>query len=546
MTMNSKPDSFSASDAENLSTFRIPSLASKKLHLQDTLQCIYGNFLSFKKKDYFSPLKLVLIIILGSLSASLFSQSPVFYIGTAEADITPSLPVALGGQMFLRIADSLETPLSANVIALESRDAKHTLDEAVMVSCDIVGIPAIYLKMVRDEVHKKLPELNVNKIILNATHVHSAPVLENDTDYYFRYAVPEKGVLQVNDYRDFFVQRVSSAIIKAWKNRNPGSVTWGLGHAVVGYNRRPVYADGSSIMYGNTDMPQFMNIEAMEDHDVNILFFWGSTGKLIATSIAVSCPAQEAENRYTINADYWYPVRESLKKQFGNNLCVVAWASAAGDISTRPMYRKAAEERMVKLRHLTQLEEMGRRVVVAFEETYDAVKGDRYTNVPLIHKIEKLELPMRLVTEQEYTYCKGEMEKAKAQIAADPKAAEQVLAYMTWNRDIVYRYERQKKNPHPELETEIHVLRLGDVAICTSQFELYTDFGVRIQARSNALQTFIVQLAGPGTYLATENARNHGGYGAIIQSCTVTPEGGQILVDHTVELINDIFPEVKK
>jgi hypothetical protein len=36
-----------------------------------------------------------------------------------------------------------------------------------------------------------------------------------------------------------------------------------------------------------------------------------------------------------------------------------------------------------------------------------------------------------------------------------------------------------------------------------------------------------------------------GGYSAVIQSCLVGPEGGQILVDRTVKLINEIFIEAK-
>jgi len=485
--------------------------------------------------------KTLLLMIFSILCITANSQSVVLNIGTATADISPVLPVALAGQMHLRIAKTAETPLTANVIALESSDGNRSSDFAIMVSCDIVVPPKILLQMVRNEVHKKMPDIDVNKIVLNATHTHTAPVLVNDPDFWFRYEIPKTGVLQVEEYRAFFVKRVTEAIAKAWKNRRPCSVTWGLSHAVVGYNRRPVYSDGTAQMYGGTNTPKFMNIEGMEDHDVNVLFFWDKTGKLIATAINVSCPAQEAENTYSVNADYWYPVREQLKKRFGADLVVLGWTSAAGDISTRPMYRKAAEDRMVKLRNLTQLEEMGRRVVVAVEEAYETVKKDRHFNAQLIHKVEKLALPMRLVTETEYQYCKGEMEKAAAQMAADPKSAEQLLANMTWNRDIVFRYEKQKTNPHPELEAEIHVLRLGNVAICSNPFELFVDYGVRIQARSNALQTFVIQLAGPGSYLATENATKGGGYSAIIQSVMVTPEGGQMLVENTLKLINDMF-----
>jgi len=55
------------------------------------------------------------------------------------------------------------------------------------------------------------------------------------------------------------------------------------------------------------------------------------------------------------------------------------------------------------------------------------------------------------------------------------------------------------------MPVEIHAIRLGDMAIATNRFELYLDFGIRIKARSKAVQTFVVQLAGPS--LKTEKAR---------------------------------------
>ena len=74
---------------------------------------------------------------------------------------------------------------------------------------------------------------------------------------------------------------------------------------------------------------------------------------------------------------------------------------------------------------------------------------------------------------------------------------------------------------------ELHALRLGDVAIATNSFELFTDFGLQIKARSPAVQTFIIQLAGPGSYVPTEAAVRGGGYSAIVESSYVGPEGGR-------------------
>jgi hypothetical protein len=296
-------------------------------------------------------------------------------------------------------------------------------------------------------------------------------------------------------------------------------------------------------MYGSTAIPEFLNIEGMEDHDVNSLFFWNSEERLIAAAVNVPCPAQVVENRLAVNADYWHPVREKLKDRFGPELCVLGWIGAAGDQSPRPVYRKAAEERMIRLRNLSSLEETARRIVLAVEEAYETVKNDRYSLVKLDHKILKLELPMRLVTEDEYQFSKAERDKSAARINKDPALADQLLALISWYGSVVSRFERQMSDPNPKMETEIHVLRLGDIVICTNQFELSTDYGIRMQARSKALQTFVVQLAGAGSYLPTEKAVNGGGYSAVIQSGIVGPEGGQILVNNTVALIDELFAE---
>ena len=81
-----------------------------------------------------------------------------------------------------------------------------------------------------------------------------------------------------------------------------------------------------------------------------------------------------------------------------------------------------------------------------------------------------------------------------------------------------------------------------DVAIATNDFELFTDYGVQIKARSRAVQTFLVQLAGPGTYVPTERATRGGGYSAVVQSNLVGAEGGQEIVERTVGVINTLWP----
>lgn len=459
-------------------------------------------------------------------------------VGAASVDITPATPVALTGQFNLRIAKTIETPLTANVVALESRDGDKRLDLAVMVSCDLVGIPEEVLCLVRQEVKKRLPDLDTQKIFLNGTHTHTGPVLDAGV-----YPVPKEGVTQVETYLAFLAERVADAIAQAWNGRKPGCVTWGLGHAVVAYNRRAAYANGTSQMYGRTDVPEFRGLEGYEDHDIGTLFFWDQAGKLLSLVVDVSCTAQEVESRVAVNADFMHPLREALHRRYGPDVCILGWIGAAGDQSPHLMYRKAADERMTRLRGLTRMEEIARRIDRAVDEAYQAVMKDRHADVPLIHKVETIRLPMRLVTEAEYAEAKAACEQATAQMAKNPKAAEQVYRRMKWYEVTVERFEKQKTDPKPTYEMEVHVLRIGDAVVCTSPFELFTDYGVRVKARSKAVQTFMVQLVGAsGGYLPTERAVRGGHYSAIVHSNLVGPEGGQILVDRTVELIDSMWP----
>lgn len=177
------------------------------------------------------------------------------------------------------------------------------------------------------------------------------------------------------------------------------------------------------------------------------------------------------------------------------------------------------------------------------DDAYEAVQDDRHADVPLIHKVETIRLPMRLVTEAEYAEAKAARDQAAAQIAKDPKAADRAYRRMKWYEVTVRRFEKQKTDPKPTFETELHVLRIADAAVCTNPFELFTDYGIRIKARNKAVQTLVVQQVGRGDYLPTEKAVRGGHYSAVVHSSLVGPEGGQILVDRTVELINSMWAE---
>ncbi|MFO0871925.1 MAG: hypothetical protein U0935_23615 [Pirellulales bacterium] len=472
-----------------------------------------------------------LVLWLGLAWAS-HGEAAELWVGATTVSVTPDRPIALWGQLHTRISTSVESPVTATVLVLESRDGTTVVDQVVLVACDLVAIPQDVLERTRGRVQARVPDFPIGKIILSATHTHTGPVLTEGI-----YEIPREGVMQPAEYVDFFAERVAEGITTAWSQRRPGKVGWGLGHAVIGSNRRAVYADGTAVMYGRTDGANFRLVEGYEDHGVEVLCFWDQNDKLLATAINVACPAQEVEGRRSVNADFWHPVREALRAQHGPELHVLGWTGGAGDQSPHLLFRKAAEERMLRLRGLDRLNEISRRLVAAWKEAYEGARQEKHSDVPLAHHTERLTLPRREVTERECQLAKAKVEEYA------PQAGKQTLAY--WHGQVVKRYERQQAGTVEPYSMELHVVRLGEIAICTNPFELFTDYAIQLKARSPALQTFVVQLAGPGTYLPTPRAVAGGGYSAIAESNEVGPEAGQQLVDRTVERVQTLWSSVR-
>jgi len=289
-------------------------------------------------------------------------------------------------------------------------------------------------------------------------------------------------------------------------------------------------------MYGATNTEDFRAIEGYEDHNLDVLFFWDEQDRLFATAINVACPAQQAEGGPAMHADFWHPVREMLRQRYGDELLVLGWIGAAGDQSPRPLYGKAADQRMYELRGLTRLEELARRIVHGWDDAYEGASKDMRDDVVLRHRVEEIALPFRKVTEAEV----AEAREQAAKYADNPAQ----MWNFGWHQRVVDRYEAQQAGTEGEQKMELHALRLGDVAIATNHFELYTDYGIRIKARSPAIQTFIIQLAcNSGGYLPSERAVGYGGYGAVIQSSRIGPEGGRLLVERTLAAIADLWED---
>ena len=502
-------------------------------------------------------------------------------IGWASTDLTPEDPVVLTGFSRARVSEGVMDPITATVLVIESIRDGDAAGNVIMVSCDLISISDELRDRVRAKVKQSLPEIDANTVVLNATHTHCAPETRTKPDLAeklgkFDLEIPpawsrwgiDLGAMSPLDYTEFAADQIAKAIEQSWKNRKPGGVSFGLGHAVVGHNRLTAYTDGTSRMYGKPDQPDFSHIEGYEDHSVNLLYTWNADRELTGVLVNLAVPSQ-ASGGSRISADFWHETRNELRKRLGAGLFVLPQCSAAGDQSPVVLVAKKAEARMERLTGRSRREQIAVRIADAVTSILPVMEETVAWNPALAYRMERVELSRRRLSEEDiktprkthhrpqletveeaFERLREEYRTMRRKIEEQPEVKEK----RGWFNDITGVYWRMARasrvldrfelqNTQPTVPVEVHVIRLGDMAIATSPFELYLDFGIRIKARSKAVQTFVVQLAGSGTYVPTERSVAGGGYGAIPESTEVGPEGGRELVEQTVDLLDSLWAE---
>ncbi len=478
-------------------------------------------------------------------------------IGWAQTDITPSEPVLIAGQFNARVSEGVENPLTATALALQTDD-----DHVVLVGCDVLWISDELRDRVRSRVsagsqNAGAADLDLMKIVLNATHTHTAPELHLPSADNWSSTGIDLDAMDVEACLDFMAERLADMILRAWTSRaSGGGVAFGLGHAVIGHNRRWINDRGQATMYNLDGNTEFRHIEGYEDHSLNLLATYDAGGKLSGVVVNVPAPSQVTEGNFTLSADYWHETRRNLRSRLGEDLFILPQCSPAGDQAPRPLYEKQAHERMLELQGITQREALARRIVDAVQNILSAIDKTIDRNPVLSHQVDTVKLPGYPLTQADVDDARRQAdalrvryEQEKQKLTDNPELRDQPRWYgpattayrqMRWHKGVIRRFERQETG-QAGMSVEIHTMRLGPIALASVPFEYYLDFGIQIKVRSPAIQTFLVQLAGNGTYLPSPRSVIGKGYGSVPGSAHVGPLAGQILADHILDSLDRFF-----
>lgn len=496
------------------------------------------------------------------------------YVGWAETNITPAKKISLTGQFIERISEYIEKPLTATALAVESGG-----EQMVLVSCDLVGVNWKLICGIRKALEGNQFGLDPQKVILTATHTHTGysygggrrydstgvinnlrTTLEEFLKPGQKYVEKEKSsenpeISTEEENYALLIEKLPAVILEAWNNRKTGGFVNDFGRAAVGMCRRSLYSDETAQMWGDTNTATFLGMEGGSDTGIELLFTFDEEKMLTGIVLNLSCPAQCVQHRLFVSPDFWGEVRKLLRENLGEDIFVLCLCGPAGDQCPVDLVRWVEPESDIhdpnctrnnppkrkadpSMFDLAGMKKVGKRIVREVIDVWEECQDEIQVDVPFEHRVLELQLPIRRATLTDLNNAKKGIREYLSMKQGDVDYID--VANLQVHLGVLQRFEVQEVLD--VLQTEVHIIRLGSIAIASSPFELYLDYGNQIRARSLAEQTFLLQLAnGYEGYLPTEKAEKHGHYSAFIASGQVGHAGGEQLVRETLQNIRELF-----
>lgn len=220
---------------------------------------------------------------------------PSWKAGAATAKITPDRPLVLLGYTDRKGPfEGVSDDISARALALE--DAQGC--RAVVVAADLVGFQAA---VVTDAVAARIAErtgLPRERILFNASHTHTGPVVSLDPSLTRNVAHPDMTPEQAEAtiaYTRRLQDQLVDLVERAFGDLKPARLSWGAGRTGVPTSRRLPKPEGV-VMAPNPDAPI--------DDAVPVLRVDSPDGTPRAVVFGCACHAVAAGGQNAISADY--------------------------------------------------------------------------------------------------------------------------------------------------------------------------------------------------------------------------------------------------
>lgn len=462
--------------------------------------------------------------LLACSSTGVAQEKREFRAGAHAQDVTPKkFPISVNGGMADRQAKGAHDPLHARCLVLDDGTTRIAL--VVVDSCMIPRDVCDNAKRLTHKATGLAPE----RILISATHTHSAPTLS--------------GVFQSEpdeDYRQYLATQIARGVERAVKNLAPAKIGWGVGQdATQVFNRRWLMRSLQEDPFGKkTDQvrmnPGYQHKELIKpagpiDPDVSIVSVQSPTGRPIA--LLASYSLHYVGGVPELSADYFGAFAERIQQLLGADkgeppFVGIMSNGTSGDINN-VNFAGAAPGKMQPGEKMRLVADSVARTAHA---AYQKIQHRDWAQVAVAQK--EIELGVRLPDEADLERARDILKKAEGKKVlvghAEIYARETVLL---------------AKYP-PKVKLIVQAIRIGELGIVAIPCETFVEIGLEIKEKSPLRPTFTIELAnGYNGYLPTPKHHELGGYETWRARSSYLEVGASPRITATVR---DLLAEVAK
>jgi len=481
----------------------------------------YGQFPRF--------LTLILgLTLIFSSDSQLYAQNAIFRAGASTANITPPLGSGIVGNFGIPpAANYVHDELHARTLVLDDGTTK-----LVFVVVDNVGI----IREVFDEAKRIIFEetkIPATQILMSSDHTHSASSASGIGNLRGGW----NAGMPLDDYQRFLIRRIADGVRIALNNLEPARIGWGVGNVPQHlFNRRWKMKNPVVNPFGQKDLvqmnPGIGNPELVEpagptDPQVSFISVQSLKGRPIGILANYSLHYVGGVPKDHISADYFAVfadrIQELIKADRQDPPFVGIMSNGtSGDVNNINFGAPAEKhEPYAKMRIVAN--DVANEVL----KVYNTIQYKDW--VPLRAAQSELNLKVRKPDSEMLAYAQKVLAKPESETPVhrlEKTYAERTLQMDKWPENI---------------DVIMQTFRIGDLGVAAIPFEVFTEIGLEIKAKSPFKTSFTIELAnGSYGYLPSPEQHLLGGYETWLGTNKVEKEASRKIVTEILKLFNQV------
>ncbi|MBQ7321376.1 MAG: neutral/alkaline non-lysosomal ceramidase N-terminal domain-containing protein [Clostridia bacterium] len=393
-------------------------------------------------------------------------------LGVGRRVITPPVGSNLYGYRPDVISESVHDDLTATAFCFRQQDLS-----VLLISLTVCSIGDPLCGELRDRIAAAC-DIPRENCIIHAIHTHSGPILNPTVGW----GVPDPAYLE-----GILIPGTVEAARAACESAVPVTMKISQGESLVGINRRELRAD-NTVALGQNPWGPF-------DPRMTVITFAGEDDKPVAHLIHYGCHGTAAGRNREISRDWAGVMIDAVERIFGGTAAF--FNGPEGDVGPR-----LANGLTVGRMHVDDAVEHGG--IAARDAARICRERGSYVTPTLGLSTETLQIPLQPRLPRE---------EAEARMAEFEGQTVNIKAKKyDYYKQVAASYDTDYTEA-ASVPVEQTVLRLGDLAIVTCPFELFSEIGMRIAQGSPFPYTLTLSNTNDSRgYFITEDAICRGGY----------------------------------